>query len=264
MRIKSPKEIIEKGNPKTEQAYMKFPRKELIKISKQLDEHPDYVKFDNRLTKEIFKKNNYNKFFAIHTHPYNFQYKGCGIPSSVDLEKFYLDTRAKGEIISQRDTETGDVQGYTILLRGKEKKNIFSRFLSRNQKFKKEEKEIKYNLKEFEEYNNSKEVKKTYNKLNEICKEQDWRLRFVPVKGYYFNKSTGNFEKGSGLEKNLVIGVLFLIFGSLVVLSLPKINGFVFNNSNSITKLNLPFLIGTFLFLCVLFFWIKNLKEKIK
>jgi len=274
IKRKTSKEIIEKGNPKTEQVYIKFPKKELIKISRDENEMIDRatIKGDD-LYKEIISEKDNKSHFILHTHNYRTTNDKLpfGLPSYTDLIAMQSSIKKnaynKGEIIAQRDSKTGEIQGYTFLV-NVPIKEISKRKLSEFFKIKSHHyiSEGAYQAQFYNYYNSLEEgnPKEGYEKLRKICDEKNWKLRFVPAKGYYFNKSTGNFEKGSGLEKNLVAGILFSIFGSLAVLSLPKINGFVFNNSNSIMKSNLPFLIGTFLFMFGLFFWVRKLRKDLK
>jgi|GEM_PF-6090858 len=79
MKRKTPKEIIESGNPKTEQAYIKFPLKEPIKISEEENEKEAEVSYD--LSRYKISK----KFHKVHTHVHKSEYKKRALPSSHDL-----------------------------------------------------------------------------------------------------------------------------------------------------------------------------------
>ncbi|MCX6750248.1 MAG: hypothetical protein NTZ83_02225, partial [Candidatus Pacearchaeota archaeon] len=138
----------------------------------------------------------------------------------------------KGGIIAQRSADSREVQGYTILSKGK--KNIFEG-LGKDKKFLglfKTKKKVTYKdlINKYEQkvnqYHLMAHVIPTFahNKLNNICKEYGWGLRFVPAKGYHFNRETGNFEKnkGAGLEKVIasIIGISILLFALFNVVNI--------------------------------------------
>lgn len=254
MNRKTPKEVIEKGNPKTEQAYVKFPREELIDISKGGNEYS--VRSNMKLVREMAKNKLYNRFTHIHTHPYLEGESLCALPSSVDLESFYNQAKEKSSMIAQRDTQTGEIFGYTALLKAKDK-NLWSlKELYNSEKI--HRKLANYNKKLITGEISPKEA---YNELNDICDKEDWRIRFVPAKGYYFNKETGNFEKnkGANLEKVVasIMGVSILLF---VLFNVVNINGFVINNSSNVGSINLFWALATIL-LGITFFVVRRVKK---
>jgi len=259
MKRRTPKEIIEKGNPKTEQAYIKFPREEPIKVNRKEDEEETRVMINLDLIKGLLSKDKiHNKYTQIHTHGYIRSEIPNALPSGSDLETFYRSNKQKAEIIAQQNVQTGEVSGYTVLLKKMDRKDEYSNLF-----------EVKYpglfgpfkeiylgerlsgQAKKYNKglYTRKISPKEGYNKLKEICEKQDWNLRFVPAKGYYFDKETGNFEKKKGIEK-IVASVIggFIIIASLF--NLYKLNAFVISEEiNSQSRyFILIFIIFTFVF----------------
>lgn len=255
MNRRTPKEVIEKGNPKTEQAYVKFPREEPLDISKGENEYS--VISNMKLVRKMAKNKSHNKFTHIHTHPYMKGESFCALPSSVDLESFYNQAKEKSSMIAQRDVQTGEIFGYTALLKVKDKNLWSPKELYNGEKL--HRKLAKYNRRLITEKINPKEA---YHEVNEICDKEGWRIRFVPSKGYYFNKETGNFEKNKGvnLEKVVasIMGGSILLF---VLFNVSNINGFVINNSKNVSSINL-FWILSIIFLGIAFFVVRRVKER--
>jgi hypothetical protein len=253
MNRRTSKEVIEKGNPKTEQAYIKFPREELIKVSREEDEKKNqagYTLDTNKLPK---------KFYALHTHLYKKGKKGFAIPSSEDLYSLghvlKNTSKYKGEIIAQRGYNSGELQGYTFL--SPDENNIWNDSMKNKSLLKQYNKELnRYKL--FEKFS----LKWTYDKLKDICDEYNLKIKFVPEKGYYFNKKTGNFEKNknSDLEKVVasIMGISILLFA---LFNVVNINGFVVNNSRNVGSINLFWTLAIIL-LGITFFVIRKKHKK--
>jgi len=264
MNRRTPKEVIEKGNPKTEQAYIKFPREEPIKVSKFKGEKEKSVIRDMKLIKKLLKENKIHPNYKhIHTHPYVEGRNLTALPSGEDLKSFYNRPKEKMEIIAGRDVKTGEVLGYTILLKRKEELEGKSFFKTIKDFFSDElgEKVYDYN---YELRKLGISPQEGYKKLNKICEEQGWMLRFVPSKGYYFDKETGNFEKNksAGLERTIasIIGVSILLFA---LFNVVNINGFVVNNYTSLYSVNVIW-ISTIIICMVLFFVFRRKKRKLR
>ncbi len=250
MKRKTPKEIIEKGgSPEKEQAYMKFPREELIPTTQKSGERG--ITRDLKLIGQLFKEKGYKKFTDLHTHPY------CkdplnAMPSASDLNSFYFDTRRKNAVIAQRDAETGELQGYTYLLKEKEEsprhlpfslKKLMEKLLKGKEPTTKEiDKKATEVQKEFESYERDSTPSNVYNNLKEIAKEHDWKVRFIPAKGYHLSKKTGNFEKTKGIEKIIAIS-LSLVGFFIVLYSLGSMTGFAISQINQV-KLNYRLVAG--------------------
>ena len=141
-----------------------------------------------------------------------------------------MDTRQKNDVIAQIDAETGELQGYTYLLKGKEGSPSYFHSAKAGKEFILYQRDIMDN------------PSIAYNKLKEIAKEHDWKVRFVPAKGYHFSKREGNFEKIKGVEK--IVAISPSMVGFLIVLySLGSMTGFAISQINQV-KLNYPLLTG--------------------
>jgi hypothetical protein len=251
---RSPKAIIERGNPKTEQAYIKFPREELIKISKKKDESNQEVKIYPSVINKLIKDNYYKKPFDIHTHNHLKDYGCSALPSKNDLINFHNDialSKSKGKIIAQRDSETGELQGYTVFLKQREDNygnsinyKIKSKLFGKEYGVDDFKKDFQFQLNKYEQ-SRKKSPKKRGACLREFCKIEGMSLRFVPAKGYFFNVQTGNFEKrDNALEQKVLTSIFGIFVLSGLFFSLFNFTGAVIGFSKSFS-----FPLGVFLFI---------------
>jgi len=284
----NPTKTIEEGGDSTvEHSYIKFPREAPIPVSREST--ITSVKDDGKLIKENLKKRGKTKYTHIHTHPYSKGYAVQGVPSGGDLSNFYSNNRRKNMVIAQRDDETGKVQGYVFLSKGKkefpitldrsnapinymkkfpnnlsisyikgrkerkEKLNAWKKDFEKRKKHRKEHDEI------FDDYQNTLigDREQGFKKLKNIVEEKDWGLKFVPTKGYRFSKETGNFEKSNGLEKAVSAMVGGFFAGALLSFS-PKITGNIIIESMQISNNGTFFIISSLIFSVILYFLLRK------
>ncbi|MGV8168922.1 MAG: hypothetical protein ACP5N3_02595 [Candidatus Nanoarchaeia archaeon] len=184
MNRRTPKEIIEKGNPSLEQAYIKLPGHEPVYVSEYEKEFN--TKWDKRKIDELTK--NSKHYMGIHTHPYNpsggEEIHLCqALPSHNDLYSFYSKSKEKTDVIYSKNSKTGEVFGAVMLVKGTE--NLNSLLLPGF---------FEHELKKFQN-EDFKPDTYYYDLKHIICKKLNWKLRILPATGYYFNVQTGNFEK---------------------------------------------------------------------
>lgn len=200
---KTNREVIESENPKVEHAYVKFPRKRLIPVTKKSDEHS--VDTDLFKLHTLMKSGGHKDYIGVHNHPHIPTQTISGFPSASDLKHFFLNRKMNGTVIAQRDNHTGKLMGYTLLLKGKnfkkakllsdEELNSYSGNLTRNN--------LTYN------------IKNSYDEIRQLARDKRFGLKFIPARGFYFNKSTGSYEKTErGLEKKamIILGIAGFIF----------------------------------------------------
>jgi len=268
MNRKTPEKVIEKGNPKTEQAYAKFQREELIKLTKEKDEKENTAKYNIEKIKEITIGRGNHKYLGLHTHPYKKNLGALAFPSPEDLIKINDEIgikESKGEVITQRDYNSGEIQGYTFLVKQKESKwdlalreaNKLSVHERRDAK-EKINNEFKRGIKMYKEAIN-KGPEGIYSSLKQFCEDEGWGLRFVPAKGYHLDKRTGNFEKEKkGIEN--IVASLIGVFGLTILLSsIARLTGFSINNVENPTIASI-IIVFTFILLVTCYFIIKQEK----
>ena len=284
----SPTKTIEKGGDSTvEQAYMKFPREAPIPISK--DSTITSVGEDRNIIKKNIERKGNTKYTHIHTHPFSEGYALQGIPSKGDLLNFYSENERENMIIAQRDEKTGKVQGYVFLSKGDKEipikldrsnapinymkkfpHNLSISYLKGREKRKEKLKTWKKDFKKRKEHLSEKEERfqEAYNVINKnrekakgelkrIAKEEDWGIRFVPEKGYYFSKETGNFEKSSGLEKAVSATIGGFFAGALLSFN-PRITGNIIIEKMSISHIGIFFFISSTIFSVILYFLLRK------
>ncbi len=274
MRKRSPREIIEsKEGPHNEHAYFKFPRKELIDITKK----PEVMRYERNLkkTSSALIAERRKKYMEIHTHPANLLsayqipkeeenlYRNLEdtslIPSGEDFAIFLRDGDEKSMAIAQREADTGKIRGYLIIRKTKEtpQSKIFpSRLLSRLKEFIfKPYHPIEGKMSVDSQHYGSKMEKAAergkkqhvFELFDRFASQYKLKYRFVPVEEYELNAEKTTFIK-KGLEKrvSLAFSIAFLM-ASLFFSSL-NLTGNVIGESH-LTSSNLLggvlFLVGT-------------------
>lgn len=254
-RERTNREVIESEDPRLEHAYVKFPRKRLIPVTKKSDEHS--VDTDLFKLHTLMKEGGHKDYIGVHNHPHIPSQMISGFPSASDLKHFFLSRKMNGTVIAQRDNHTGKLMGYTLLLKRKnfkkgkqindEELNSYSGNLTKNH--------LTYN------------VKNSYEELKQLAKEKGLSLKFIPARGFYFNKSIGSYEKkGNEIGRNLENAVTSILIGFALIFLLTKISftGAVINDYFSNVSFTNLFIIGGLYFSAVIFilFRMTNRKKK--
>ncbi len=143
---------------------------------------------------------NKESHFMLHTHITSLEYPGligAGVPSPQDLIAFHSYLKnglVRTSVIVQIGTD-GRVKGYTVFKLNRKieiKKDPPKTLKSIREKFQ----DAFFNkLLNFSRRFASLKDKETLASYLKELSHLGFRLRFVPMKGYFFNKRTGNFEK---------------------------------------------------------------------
>jgi hypothetical protein len=241
--MKSSKKIIQSiVNPKKEHSFVKEPRGELIETTgKSIDE--SVVHDVSKIITWIKNVRGKKPFQSVHTHPHhtNSNRYGSALPSPADL----LYTTSKRnlittEYIAQQDENTGELQGYTAL--HNKRTDIIN------------EKEFKRKERLIEMFRDKKRYSSFEPKRREnLAERMGIKIKYHPVRGYYFNKNTGNYEKKEkGLEK--IFSSLLLSFAFVFFILQTNLTGNIISD-----YLSEDYLVGFFgLLIClvVLFFYL--------
>jgi len=177
MRLKrSPKEIIEETNPKFEYGYMRYPGEELQNVTLPNPKRHE-VNFDAKKYVEIKNRKDYkHSFLSYHNHPrwrlpLTLWNVGAS-PSSGDINCFFDEPKEKSMYIFQRDSKTGEVEGFYVLRKPKK----FGK--------KKEPQLMTYS----QMFDNHVRRYISPKRATELLAEQyGLKHRFVPAKGYKMN-----------------------------------------------------------------------------
>lgn len=216
---KSPKEIIESNdNPYLEDNWTKRPRKNLKNTSINREDYG--VTYRTFLgIKHPLSNMHYQD---VHTHV-NRGDPMCGVQAYPDIYNFLVDLGQDSSVVAQIDPESREVQGYTIIRKSKAYKDKGFRIRARRES----EENIK-DLKSKKYFSPNVEDLGQWNKVLDFYKLNH---RFVPSKGYVFDKNLGRYikqEKSIETKVASIIGISSLIL-SLVFLS-SDITGFVIAN----------------------------------
>jgi hypothetical protein len=247
---------IEKDRIGFEQAYIKYPREKLIKVSHLDEEKSNGVRLDYNLINSIIKEKGPN-YFNLHTHPSRGSFLH-GLPSPEDFKSFGASSDlglGKGEIIVQRDMNTGKVQGYTFVKYNRKTSDL-------------DLYENRLKIRELDSmgervFYNKETPENVLKKTEELCKEFGLQLRFVPETGYFFNRKTGSYEKGNSIRKKIFFISITLFFFLSLFFNSAKTSGFFLYNYdvNHVNFLSLIF--GAVFLLILMLLFVFNLKRKL-
>lgn len=121
---KRPQELIEAtARPKLEQAYVKFPGREMVYVGK--NETEESTRFDHSKIRKQWKHNNRSRYTQLHTHPVPLDHQGLSeemymsLPSSADIYDFLVDDNEETMVVAQTNAENSKLNGYFILRKTK-------------------------------------------------------------------------------------------------------------------------------------------------
>lgn len=238
---KTPKEVIE-SEGSGEHTYVKAPRGELVPISKEIREY--VVESDVKKEMEFLAERGGIPHFSLHTHPYSPKSFAAALPSPTDLIESFTGKEKfrKAEIIAQKDSKTGEFQGYTFLHRKKSSSRGYEKYQSLFQL----EKSIDPAHMTPSGY---------YERLLRAGKEAGFDIRLHPAKGYYFNRDTGSYEKKPAHSLEGAVGSTLIGFTILFLLiRVPQLTGLVVSNPSLGNYKEGLFLITGFLFSLIVYF----------
>lgn len=119
-----PIDMIEStSQPKLEQAYVKFPGREMVYVGK--GETEQSTGFDRQKIRREWKKNSRRRYTQLHTHPVPQEHAGLSeekymsLPSSADIYDFLVDDNEETMVVAQTNAENRNLNGYFILRKTK-------------------------------------------------------------------------------------------------------------------------------------------------
>lgn len=121
VKKRSAREIIESTkNPKLEQAYVKFPGKEIMPVGKNRGEYSVGTRWEK--VRGLWKNNERRPYTHLHTHPFPGSANPYlqSLPSYEDVQNFICDDNSKSMVIGQTDAEKGRLNGYFVLRKTKD------------------------------------------------------------------------------------------------------------------------------------------------
>jgi hypothetical protein len=232
MPKRSPTRIIEEGNTKIEQAYLKLPRQELQNISGPAGKNSVYT--DEEKLKSLLKNSGRNKYTVVHTHT-------IGVfPSLDDFANFLNNKAYQTMVIAQRSKE-GKVEGYGVF-----------RKTARTPGFSLADPLILMGLEGISYLS-------PLASLGMVVQGYNLKCRFVPVKGYTLNKRLKFVEKNKESElegKFAATASIVGILAGLFFLSSNLTGNVIANISQSSSNV-----LGAVLLVVGLvagFFWVKK------
>ncbi len=252
---RSPKKIIESERPDGEHIYLHSPDLELTDIS-DFPVNAQGVSFDPKKAEEVFKKS-HGPYSNLHTH-----IRLDGAPSAEPSPKdiyLFLSHLPKFSHVVQRDANTGKIEGNTVLQRTRNTKTPTS----------------------YDAYWNTLKTLVTDNPswhqlTGKIAKELNFRVKYIPTKGYEIDSAKGVYVNSSRDNKSTSVpqsrlerasataSILGIIGGAILIFSNFQTSNVSF--SPGATPFNWQLWLGIVLILIGLvggYFWMKGKKENI-
>ncbi len=198
-KYKTPTERIQSFfRPDLESVWIKTPGK--IKSAKRYKRAKKSVKFESPDYLHT----------QIHTHPMHypkdyFYRVGIGFPSIPDFEGFFKDRNIKTMVVAQLNPKLKKVEGYTFV----RKKKHFVTEKSKNLISKLE----------------AEKAPTCYDKFQDVLDSRYLQFRFVPARGYRFEKDELIYQKKTDREYRLGI-IVFFAFLIILFFSQKKLTGF--------------------------------------
>jgi hypothetical protein len=271
---KTPTEVIESAeNPELESAYIKYPRENPEDVSLQRTpisvKHDFFKRASFQKSRRKKKLKEYTNYSDIHTH-----YVGLksgddiftALPSQNDLAGLLSSPKAKMRYMGERDAHTGGIWGYTVIRRTQKTPTIS--IYSKDPVFKKDLEEYRKSFSDWNFFLYT--IKAMMGKkrdltepLKKFCDKYHLQHRFVPAKGYYFNKELGSFiskqeSTPQTLETKVAASIALTgIIGGLIFL-FPNLTGNIIGNSRNTNN----WIGGVLLIIGIIagFFWVKRKK----
>lgn len=134
---RSPKESIEAEDSHKETGFIKFPGRELVKVSLPIPDGAKQALYDQEKIKALVNKYG-GKYTDIHTHVLN-----EAAPSPQDISSFLDSKDAKTMIVASVDENTKELQGYFIL---RKRKKDFREHLAYKEELRKLDGNVSKNL----------------------------------------------------------------------------------------------------------------------
>ncbi|MDO8528794.1 MAG: hypothetical protein Q7S06_02795 [Nanoarchaeota archaeon] len=205
---KTPKEVIESTNSKNEFRGIKFTGEELVPVISWSNERA--AGRDDQKVYRMVKERGGKEYNDVQTHPYyetppddNYLRLFLALPSALDVAQLLGDEKSKIMTIYQRDVETGESMGTTMLFKKPGAGKPYYRGTYKNYKD------------DYKKNPDNTTVSGTVDKVKEELAKEKMDMRFHPARGYYFNEETGNYEK----KKDNLEGKTMIILAGVGILA---------------------------------------------
>jgi hypothetical protein len=280
MKKRRAKEVFESADRTREHAYVIFPGEEMIEVTLEGSNTEKEAKFDFSKIRKLHDKRK-RTYVTAHEHPMKTEEHTVylTVPSIADVRGFLLDDFARMEVIAQRNSETGKIEGYFCLRKTRATPKVgyspmYKDEIDRsNPELRERAGEIEKATARYERGVQQNKIKKG---IDELAKQFHLKYRFVPAEGYKLDERLTNFyrpeereakekkikeefekglrKKGSGLDrllykyhfgKQFVLLISLMVFGSSFFFLGSGITGNAVGNLNN----NSGAYIGIILFL---------------
>lgn len=229
---KSPRETLERHDPKVEHIYAKFPREELIDVTLTGNEYG--AEHDDKKLLGVLKQREMKRdgeltrlpnYTDLHNHPVTEgEIHDEALPSTEDIKTFLQTRSIKTMAIAQQDQKTGEVQGYLLIRKKRDRPEG--------------ERHAKYEVRR-SELSNYKHLsdKNPQEAMRDIARKYNLQYRWVAAKGYELPSERKadvgwRFVKKRGLEeKATAIATMFGFLGAILFFS-SNLTGNIIGNSN--------------------------------
>ncbi|MDP4039874.1 MAG: hypothetical protein Q8P57_04830 [Candidatus Pacearchaeota archaeon] len=210
MKKRRAKEVFESADRTREHAYVIFPGEEMIEVTLEGSNTEKEVKFDFSKIRKLYDERK-RTYVTAHEHPMKTEeHTGyLTVPSIADVRGFLLDDFARMEVIAQRNSETGKIEGYFCLRKTRATPKVgyspmYKDEIDRsNPELRERAQEIGKATAKYERCVEKNQIRKG---IDELSQQFHLKYRFVPAVGYKLDERLTNFyrpEEREAKEKKI-------------------------------------------------------------
>jgi hypothetical protein len=210
MKKRRAKEIFESADQTREHAYVIFPGEEMIEVTLEGSNTEKEAKFDFSKIRRLYDERK-RTYVTAHEHPMKTEeHTGyLAVPSIADVRGFLLDDFARMEVIAQRNSETGKIEGYFCLRKTRATPKVgyspmYKDEIDRsNPELREHVKEIGKATARYERCVQQNQIKRG---IDELAQQFHLKYRFVSAEGYKLDERLTNFyrpEERAAKEKKI-------------------------------------------------------------
>jgi len=205
MAKRKAKDVFESAEKTKEHAYVIFPGEEMSEVTLEGSNSGKEAKFDFNQIRQLYETRK-RTYVTAHEHPMKSEEHTAylTVPSIADVRGFLLDDFARMEVVAQRNSETGKIEGYFCLRKTKKTKKVGYTPMYKD-KIDRSNPELRENVKEIAQETSKYDQLVKQNRIKEgidnLAQQFHLRYKFLPAKGYKLDDRLTNFYEPAQREE---------------------------------------------------------------
>lgn len=193
------KDVFESADRTKEHAHVIFPGEEMREVTLEGSNSGKEAKFDFNQIRQLYETRK-RTYVTAHEHPMKSEEHTAylTIPSIADVRSFLLDDFSRMEVVAQRNSETGKIEGYFCLRKTKKTKKVGYTPMYKD-KIDRSNPELRENAKEIAQATSKYDQLVKQNRIKEgidnLSQQFHLRYKFLPAKGYKLDDRLTNFYR---------------------------------------------------------------------